>query len=761
MADGSIVISVDADDADAQKKLNQLRKEIEKTEKTINSTTEKRSGIAESLAQAREEAEQTAQKIQDIKDEMSGYQEILMGKLKGDVTFEEFNARREQQQALTSELAVQEKLYAKQSANVAKLEGQEASITSQLEAQTARLGEQKDEAGEVERTLALQSEKTMPNISAAISEVNTNLRKGFKNILKWGFGIRSTFILIRRLRSAIKEGINEYAKSDPETQANLDALKTSLNGVKAAWGAAFAPIVNAVIPLLIKLIGWLQTAADYVNMFFSAISGRGTYKRAIANNNALAKSYGGAGSAAKEAKKQLMGFDEINKLNAEQDSGGGGGGGSNPLADYEEVEIPNKFQKAIDFIKENIRVLETIVGTALLAIGAILLFSWTNPLLGLTMIIAGLAMVADVAFHWDQLSKEMQNSISLILTVIGVSLLAVGAVLLFSGVNAGVGLGLMLAGGIAAGTAVALNWDAVRGFVSESINGILVALGAALLVVGAIFLFSGANIPLGIGLMIAGGISLGAAVALNWDTIHEKIGKVKDKINGHMDKLKAKWEETKTAAGQLKTSIVNKFTEIRDGISEKLTAAKDRVKELIDKIKEFFQFKWELPQIQLPHLTVSWEAVDGNNPIAKLFGIGSIPHFGIQWYAKGGIIDGATLIGAGEAGKEAVVPLERNTEWIGMVARGIVDSLTANNRLGDYISGKVLPSVVSGQIVPPRALAGGGSMFTDGDIDRLVSGITAALTASDSEEHTPVIIDGRVVAEIVTRHQRRMERGFA
>ena len=163
----------------------------------------------------------------------------------------------------------------------------------------------------------------------------------------------------------------------------------------------------------------------------------------------------------------------------------------------------------------------------------------------------------------------------------------------------------------------------------------------------------------------------------------------------------------------------------------------------------------------MPHITVSWEALDGNNPIAKLLGIGAIPHLAIQWYAKGGIVDGATLLGAGEAGKEAIVPLERNTEWIDMVAKGIIDGLTGNNRLADYISGRVLPSIVNGSVVPPRALSGGGSMFTDGDIQRLVNGLTAAFSADGNEEHTPVLIDGRVVAEIVTKHQRRMERGYA
>ena len=725
MADGSVSIAITADDAEAQAKLEELRKEIQKTEKALESTTGKRDGISEALQNARDEAEVTAQKIQDIKAEMSDYNEVLAGKMRGDISVEDFVARRDRQAELTAQLQEQEKIYAKQNAHVQGLEQKEASLTQQIQAQTAQLTTQKNEAGEIESVVARQSGSAMPQIREAVEGVNTSLRKGFKNILKWGFGIRSTFILIRRLRSALKEGISSFAEQDPETKKNLDDLKASLATLKGSWGAAFAPIVNAVIPLLQKLIGWLTTAAEYVGMFLNALSGKSTYKRAIANNNALAKSYGGAGKAAKDAKKQLMGFDEINKLNAEEDSGGGGGGGSSPLTQYEDVEIPDKFQKVIEFIKENIYELETIVGTALLAIGAILLFTWANPLLGLSMIIAGLAMVGNVVMNWSKLSEEMQRSISLFLGIIGGALLVVGAILAFSGANIPMGIGLIAAGAVALGTAVGLNWDAVRGFMDESIGGIMLALGSALLVLGAVLTFSGVNIPLGLGLMVAGGAALGiGAKHYDWTAL---LGQLKDTWS----RIKDWWN----------TNVAKYFT--LTYWQEKFTAAFGNI------------------HIPLPHLTVQWEPVTADNPIAKLLGIGALPHFGVQWYAKGGIVDGATLIGAGEAGKEAIVPLERNKEWISTVANGIVDRLTENNRLGDYISGKLLPSVMSGQTVPPRALSGGGSVFTDGDIQRLVNGLSEVLGDMFGDNVTKVYLDSREIAQAVTRRQREMERGYA
>lgn len=71
----------------------------------------------------------------------------------------------------------------------------------------------------------------------------------------------------------------------------------------------------------------------------------------------------------------------------------------------------------------------------------------------------------------------------------------------------------------------------------------------------------------------------------------------------------------------------------------------------IDKVKSFFNFEFHWPHIPLPHFSISGSI----NPL-DWFTQG-LPQIGVEWYAKGGIVDGATLIGAGEAGPEAIVPL--------------------------------------------------------------------------------------------------------
>lgn len=789
-ADGSVVFSIDADDKEAQAKLNQLRRDIDKTAKAMEQTGAKKDGITRQLEDARAAAAKTAEEIERVKASLAENQKALAGesisRTKGMayMPIEDYQALKEtvaeqvrQRDALTTN-------YTKQQAEVTKLEGQEKKVLDTLKQQTAQLEQQKREAGAVERSLAGRTVRTIPDVSGAVQDMSKSMKKGFRNILKWGFGIRSTFILMRRLRSAIKEGVNAFAEQDEETKKNITGLKTALQTLKVSWGAAFAPILNAVAPILQKLIAWLTTAANAVQQFFNVLSGKSTYK-AVKANEALADSYGAAGGAAEKASKQLMGFDEINKLN---DNESGGGGGSQNAYEIEELPISDKFQTIAQMVKDNLAAIEFTLGTSLLGLGAILAFSGANIPLGLGLMALGaLSLGKSITENWSGISDRIKSSIFEIATIVGISLMAIGAILAFSGVNIPLGIGLMAAGAISVG-AVALNWGNMTANIQKNVADIMAVLTGALLAVGAILTFSGVNPALGIGLMLAGGLSLATAVALNWNRLPQMLrgplGLITTIAGGFLLALGLVLALSGAGVGlgvalmavggaTLYAGATNySWTGLLDKIKEAWKAIKDYWNEHIakyftlsywqDKLDSVFG-KIQFPQIKLPHVTVTWEAASGWMAQAlNFFGIpASLPHIAVDWYAKGGIVDGATLIGAGEAGKEAIVPLEKNTGWINMVANGIVDSLTSSNKLEDYVSGLELPSVMQGQIVPPRALNGGGSIFTDGDIERLVNGITAALAFNDSEERTPVIIDGRTVAEIVTKHQRHMERGYA
>lgn len=796
--DGSIVFRVDADDKAAQKKLEQLRRSIEKTAKAVEASEGKRNGIAEALQTARAEAEKTAAEIKAIQEQMAENNSVLSGR-SGDVDFEEFVARKQAQEEMAYELKQQEKLYAAQQKNVTKLETEEKKVLATLQQQTDQLKQQKAEAGAVERVIAEQNSAVMPKVKAATEQMNKSVQKGAKSILKWGIGIRSAFVLMRRLRSAVVESVKAFAEHDAETKANIDGLKASLQTLKLSWGAAFAPILNAVAPLLQKLIDWLTRAANAIASFFAILSGKSTYKRAIANNGGLAESYEGAGNAAEEAEKQIMGFDEINKLsdNSSNGSGGGGGGAGGGGQAFEEVPVDPATVEFLEKVKSHLReitILAAEVGAALLAwkLSNILPFSFSQIFGILTAIIGAVVLVKEylnawtTGVSWDNFIGMLEGAALAILgltlafgtmggiigqVVIGIAFLVLGikdwittgelssqtcalicmGLLMIGVALAGVtgGWSLIAAAAIAAALLIYKNWDKIKQWWND--------------VVVAKFKEGAEELKQDWERVKTSVKELKDDVVKKWEELKEKVA---EKISYLKTEIPLKWEEIKKTVSEkvtgiwrtvtdtwenIKTGVLGKIEDLKTSIGIKWEAIKTTISGVIERIKGLFNFEWSFPKPKMPHFIVNWQK----------YGPISLPHVTVDWYAKGGIFDQASLIGVGEAGKEAVVPLERNTGWIDNLADSILDKVMNSNRFADFITGAQLPALASGQIVPPRAVSG-GSMFSDDDINRLVSGIASAigLLAGGEEERVPVNIDGRKVAEIVTKHQRRMNRGL-
>lgn len=173
-----------------------------------------------------------------------------------------------------------------------------------------------------------------------------------------------------------------------------------------------------------------------------------------------------------------------------------------------------------------------LVSGATLALGAILAFSGCMPLGIALMAIGATSLVSVMALNWNGLSDEIQNVIAVITTVVSVAFLAIGAALAFSGANIPLGLALLAAGAVMMGTAIMPNWNDLSDNVQQKISMITTVVGGALLAVGAILALSGVALPLGLGLMAAGALSLGASAALNWDFVVNSIKKVVSVITG-------------------------------------------------------------------------------------------------------------------------------------------------------------------------------------------------------------------------------------
>ena len=175
-------------------------------------------------------------------------------------------------------------------------------------------------------------------------------------------------------------------------------------------------------------------------------------------------------------------------------------------------------------------------------------------------------------------------------------------------------------------------WDAIKAGASEKWNNIKTTMGTAV-------------------------ESIRSNVSQKWEAMKNNVSSLSDSIKSTVsDKFNA-----------AKNAALNVFENLKSGIVDKLRWAKDTMAGIVDSIKGLFNFSWSLPRPSLPHINWHWDTVGG---------LLSIPVFdGISWYAKGGVFDTATLIGIGERGKEAALPLNRQT--YGEIARGIQGEMGA------------------------------------------------------------------------------------
>lgn len=308
----------------------------------------------------------------------------------------------------------------------------------------------------------------------------------------------------------------------------------------------------------------------------------------------------------------------------------------------------------------------------------------------LQSVLEGVAAALETAFTWAAQHKE-------------ILMVAAGLV---AGIATAIGLYNVVAAVKAAMDAAQVTtlWALVSAYAAQA-AAMVVAIAPYLLIVAAI-----AAVIAIIVLCVKHWDKIKETVKKVWNSIKEwtvnaanvvvnKFNELKDKAAEKVANLKAKVTESfsnivsgvKEKLSSMVSSVKDKFNSIVSSIKEKMNSAKSTVKSIIDAIKGFFSFKFSWPKIPMPHFGISpsgWKVGD----LLK----GSIPKLSINWYAQGGVFDKPTLFsgngvlnGLGEDGAEAVVPLEKNTQWLTRLADMLNERMGGGTPIVLMVDGKV------------------------------------------------------------------------
>lgn len=163
---------------------------------------------------------------------------------------------------------------------------------------------------------------------------------------------------IKAISQAMREGAeNAYFFSQAvgsDLAVALDSIASKSFTMQNQLGAAFATLLQTIQPILIQIISLVTRVIEAITQLFAMLGGKSTFLKATDQAQKYATAAGGAAKATKEWKNQLMGFDEINRLEEPSDSNGGGGGGGIP--DYgsmfEEAPLGEWFKQLRDITKE-------------------------------------------------------------------------------------------------------------------------------------------------------------------------------------------------------------------------------------------------------------------------------------------------------------------------------------------------------------------------------------------------------------------------
>lgn len=285
-------------------------------------------------------------------------------------------------------------------------------------------------------------------LTKATRQHNNSLLKNLGTMARYAIGVRTLYSLVRKLRSAFVDGMNNLVQYSRETDASVSLLWNSMNQLKNSVAAAASPLVNALAPALNTIIQMCISAANAINQVLSALTGHGTWIKATKQTKDYAKSLGGASKAADDLKTHTLGIDELNVVDQSK-SGGSGGSGASAADMFETDEIDSKYKEWSDKIKSMWEAADfTELGSA---VG-----TWLKN--GLD------------AIPWDGIQESARKIASSIGTFINGFVETEG---LATSIGTTIGQGINTAVDFANTFLDVTHWDSIGKFIGDGLNGIV------------------------------------------------------------------------------------------------------------------------------------------------------------------------------------------------------------------------------------------------------------------------------------------------
>ena len=206
------------------------------------------------------------------------------------------------------------------------------------------------------KSITDHAKNSSKNAGNAITNINGAVRKGLKTLLRYGLGIRGLFMLFRKLRSAVSEGLKNLVQYSDEVNADISSLMSAFTKLKNALATMFQPLIKIVAPILTTLINKASQVATSIGKVIAAFAGQNYVYEAVDVQEDYAKSLDKTSKSAKNAEKALDNYlsplDDINKFQEASSTSEDDDGAVDPSQMFKTSAIEGRFTKLANKLKE-------------------------------------------------------------------------------------------------------------------------------------------------------------------------------------------------------------------------------------------------------------------------------------------------------------------------------------------------------------------------------------------------------------------------